>query len=567
MGTYNSKPVNRRTGGSKSLMLEELFSEDQQTPRKNGSPRKFIEKKTGLDFKKACKKWNRQSGGRWPIEGTGDVSEIQEVRKILCRNKQGCYNSGPYRMDMFDRWELVIKDRNLEAVQKQNDLLRANEGKAKKEKEELLITLQKVQIDTEPQADGRKRKNNPNKDPLYPIIFSPPQYQPQAPPLSPPLSPIPTAPPALQLAEVSPDDSPGTDHYDSPCTRQTPVSKCTRSHKPAPTFFSSNPSPSLTCPLIEVSNPHYNPAHPAGPQNPTTVMINRNWDIQELKDVVNALPDPKEVGGLKFVEQLDQLDSMYKPNAAEWTQVLRRKLGTTWATVSRGVRNDVPWVWDPALTRGQGIGGEGEFNPQWEALRQNIAEKYKKGTDWSLISAAKQKRDETVDEWAHRIQDLMANHSGLGNADDRTRAALSPFVSGLRLDIQNKVRTSCIEWESATFDEVKRHAEHAESDSHAKLLAAQMNYYSRNAPDQGRGYGFRGRGRGRGRGGFRAPPVDHTKNPFIPSPLNSNANSYSCHACGKTGHFRRECPHRQQQPPPPLIPPVFSDTPDQPYWP
>ncbi|KAG2467844.1 SC5A6 protein, partial [Polypterus senegalus] len=62
-------------------------------------------------------------------------------------------------------------------------------------------------------------------------------------------------------------------------------------------------------------------------------------------------------------------------------------------------------------------------------------------TDNTVIEqhlAAKQKKDETVDEWAHRIQDLMTNHSGLDSPDDRNKAAVPPCVSGLRSYIQNK---------------------------------------------------------------------------------------------------------------------------------
>ncbi|KAG2456339.1 BCAM protein, partial [Polypterus senegalus] len=93
---------------------------------------------------------------------------------------------------------------------------------------------------------------------------------------------------------------------------------------------------------VNVPNHQHDPTQPPGNNNPTTVMIHRNWDIQELKDVVSELPDPKAVGGLKFVQQLQQLDDMYKPNVAEWTQVLRRKLGTTWATVNHDDLSGAP---------------------------------------------------------------------------------------------------------------------------------------------------------------------------------------------------------------------------------
>ncbi|KAG2462448.1 FADS2 desaturase, partial [Polypterus senegalus] len=146
---------------------------------------------------------------------------------------------------------------------------------------------------------------------------------------------------------------------------------------------------------FEVPNPRHDPTLPPGNGNPTTVMIHRNWDIQELKDVVS---DPKVIGGLKFVEQVQQLDNMYKPSGAEWTQVLRRKLGTTWATVNHGQHNGVQWQWNEALPHGQN--NEGPFLAQWEHVKTAIAVKYKKGTDWSLISAGKQKsmEDETKDK-------------------------------------------------------------------------------------------------------------------------------------------------------------------------
>ncbi|KAG2468867.1 ZNF16 protein, partial [Polypterus senegalus] len=363
---------------------------------------------------------------------------------------------------MYDRWELDIKDRTLEAAQKRNELLVA-ELKNRKEKEELLIALQKVQADSGPQSEGR-RKRSDKKDPLYPMLSSPTLYpQPLPPPHSiiAPMSPVVTDAPATDdffdeqyqcdpSSLTDPDDETDglllgamggcSNSHKKPSISQRTRSKTLQDKSPEnfTPFKSPKPlAPTFSCPLIEVPYPWLNPTQPPGNNNPTTVMIHRNWDIQELRDVLSELPDLKVIGGLKFVEQVQQLDNIYKPSEAEWTQVLRRKMGTTWATVNHGQHNGVQWQWNEELPRGQN--NEGPFLAQWEPVKTAIAAKYKKGTDWSLISAAKQKKDETVDEWAHRIQDLMTNHSGLDSPDDRNKAAVPPFVSGLRSYIQNKV--------------------------------------------------------------------------------------------------------------------------------
>ncbi|XP_039613880.1 uncharacterized protein LOC120532033 [Polypterus senegalus] len=294
MGSASSKKVKQGSDGS-NFILEGLFSEDQQTSRKNGSPRKLIEKKTGLDFKKACKKWNKQSGGRWPVNGTGDTSEIQEIRKILCRNTQGCCKGGPYRMDMFDRWELVIKDRNLEAITRQNEVLRANESKVKKEKDDLLLALQTAQ----PPDNHSKKKKKQKR--LYPILYGSGTHVPEPPPYD---------FPGGSEEEEEVEEDPPEQKPELPIVHRGGVTTRRRAQIEAPfnplhvkSSVSVSPTapdpdflPSTAFPLIQIPNPRHNPNQPTGDQNPLTISISHIWDLSELKEVVSSLVDPKRKG-------------------------------------------------------------------------------------------------------------------------------------------------------------------------------------------------------------------------------------------------------------------------------
>ncbi|KAL4631713.1 hypothetical protein GN956_G15659 [Arapaima gigas] len=73
-------------------------------------------------------------------------------------------------------------------------------------------------------------------------------------------------------------------------------------------------------PLVQVPDPR-------GPDDqgiPWMMLVQRNWDIQELTDVTRSLPDPNEVGGVRFWREVLDLDEIYQLGGGEWTQVLCR---------------------------------------------------------------------------------------------------------------------------------------------------------------------------------------------------------------------------------------------------
>ncbi|XP_072554242.1 uncharacterized protein [Paramormyrops kingsleyae] len=121
------------------------------------SPRQIMERVTGLRLKKACRNWNRQTGGRWPKEGTLNIWETECCETLLERRGHGCCNRGMYRPEYYFRWKSVA-------------LLRARKPREQLSDKESRVMVSREERGADPTAAvsppeaGAEKRKKPNSD-------------------------------------------------------------------------------------------------------------------------------------------------------------------------------------------------------------------------------------------------------------------------------------------------------------------------------------------------------------------------------------------------------------------
>lgn len=189
--------------------------------------------------------------------------------------------------------------------------------------------------------------------------------------------------------------------------------------------------------------------------------------------------------------------------------------------------------------------------------------------DISKVTACKQKEDEDVADFKHRLTECFDAHSGLtppanpeGPITPYESHLKSMFLQGLLPHIRRGVEDTCIGLDDARLAEVERHASHAEKQHQAEktkvkkskdsethktqlaLLQAVTALHDR-PPVEPPSYGSPNRGRGMTRG--RRPWQNQTPT----GPRNPLPRQDVCFSCGEEGHWARDCPLQRQSRRPP----------------
>ncbi|XP_034081090.1 uncharacterized protein LOC117552006 isoform X2 [Gymnodraco acuticeps] len=173
-----------------------------------------------------------------------------------------------------------------------------------------------------------------------------------------------------------------------------------------------------------------------------------------------------------------------------------------------------------------------------------ITTKFPAKVDMSRIWACRQNREETVNDYYHRLEKVFIENSGIikqeaGVGVWETHLS-NAFLTGLSPAISSSVRNSCIGvMDGARLEEIRRHAVQAEKRlseekaseekrRHAHKEKGQLTMVQVVTTTWAQG---QGQGRGNRRGG---------------RDRNRDRNS-RCFNCGEMGHRFAECPHEKQK--------------------
>ncbi|CAB1316193.1 unnamed protein product [Coregonus sp. 'balchen'] len=144
------------------------------------------------------------------------------------------------------------------------------------------------------------------------------------------------------------------------------------------------------------------------------VYVQRTWRHDEIKDIVEDLPDPsKDV--VKYSAEMRVL----KPSAAEIAHICKKKLGFRWADVER--QFDCNYLWAE----------NGAYQDQITALLAKIVEMYPTKTDWTAIRACTMKKNEGLEAFRKRRETCFRIHSGIRpNKHAYVEPTVEGFVNG-----------------------------------------------------------------------------------------------------------------------------------------
>ncbi|XP_058616613.1 uncharacterized protein LOC131530382 isoform X2 [Onychostoma macrolepis] len=210
---------------------------------------------------------------------------------------------------------------------------------------------------------------------------------------------------------------------------------------------------SVTAPMIEVSGP-------AGP-----MMVFRPWTVADMKEAMAHLPSPDEAGD-RFSSELVTFCKEFSPTVYELKRLLAVKLGaSSWHKVSGRLpgedyrRGHTEWGHRDNL----------EYRAAVEELAESIRTAFPARVDTAKIGNCCQNREESVQDFYHRLYEIFNKHSGLeepgdrGNHPDTWECHLrSWFLNGLKPEIALAVRTSYIEWKHGRLSAILARALHAE---------------------------------------------------------------------------------------------------------
>ncbi|XP_034081142.1 uncharacterized protein LOC117552038 isoform X3 [Gymnodraco acuticeps] len=173
-----------------------------------------------------------------------------------------------------------------------------------------------------------------------------------------------------------------------------------------------------------------------------------------------------------------------------------------------------------------------------------ITTKFSAKVDMSRIWACRQNREETVNDYYHRLEKVFIENSGIikqeaGVGVWETHLS-NAFLTGLSPAISSSVRNSCIGvMDGARLEEIRRHAVQAEKRLSEEKASEEKRRRARKEKAQltmvqvvtTTGTQGDGQGRGNRRGG---------------RDRNRDRNS-RCYNCGEMGHRFAECPHEKQK--------------------
>lgn len=191
-------------------------------------------------------------------------------------------------------------------------------------------------------------------------------------------------------------------------------------------------------------------------------MVFRPWTETEIKEAMLHLPHPRD-SGRRFAEEFRIFCQEFSPTVPELRRLLALKLGAVdWAKISGQF---------PRRRHLDCADGHNEDYLQTViAVCTAIETAFPPRMDSIKITACKQREDETVSDFLAHLTDIFNRHSGLEQPTELGATATvweahlrDNFIRGLRTDVQEATKVSCVGWDEQRLDEVRRHAVHAEN--------------------------------------------------------------------------------------------------------
>ncbi|XP_062858927.1 uncharacterized protein LOC134321239 [Trichomycterus rosablanca] len=277
-----------------------------------------------------------------------------------------------------------------------------------------------------------------------------------------------------------------------------------------------------------------------GPSGPDYVF--RPWTMDDIRTVCEDLP-PISEGGPKFVGKLRLFVEGWKPSINELARACACKLKLDWTKVQGSLPLTTDIFYDATVG--------GRFQTEYTNLCNRIEKGFPVRLDLTKLSQTRQMEGEQVNDFLHRLEAVHEAHCGIDKPEDYPGIVLSAweshlkerFLSGLRIEIQKKVRDDCVEAETGRLQTILAFAVHVEKRLNEKKQRSKEDRERKEHQLQcavleaAKGGFGRGRGRGRGKGkqkGKGKSGPDGEK----------DFSKYKCYNCNQLGHIARNCPKK-----------------------
>ena len=201
----------------------------------------------------------------------------------------------------------------------------------------------------------------------------------------------------------------------------------------------------------------------AGPRGPS--LVHRAWTSTDIQNARGELP-PLSAGGLKMAEGLYIFCKEWQPTENELKRLLLKYLGAAnFTKIKNAFGNDdrrpKEADWEEA--------GNYPYLQLLDDLVKRLTENFPVQIDMTKITTCKQGQRESVEDYYTRLHGVYVLHNGsieptdLGPIPGPWETHLrNAFVAGLRPNIGEKVKQSCIDWEHSRLTDLMRHARHVE---------------------------------------------------------------------------------------------------------
>ncbi|XP_058638910.1 uncharacterized protein LOC131544593 [Onychostoma macrolepis] len=193
-----------------------------------------------------------------------------------------------------------------------------------------------------------------------------------------------------------------------------------------------------------------------GPKGP--IMVFCPWSVKDLKEAMTRLPQPKDSGGkfaaelLVFCQDLKCL-LMLKLGTKDWQKVRPH------FPVNNAARIHVEWAHDYNRPYRNAV----------ELLCQRVKTAFPVRVDIAKINSCIQGKDELVMDYYEILYETFKKYSGIAEPANRgdppniwESYLNSSFLNGLRPELSAAVKQSCIGWNEARVEIIRKHAVHAE---------------------------------------------------------------------------------------------------------